>query len=148
MAFVLVVEANKTLAGRASDALNAVGHSCGWVSGADQAVALLRWRVPDLILLDQTLPGADGGALPQTLRRAADAPDLPIMLLTTGPLAEPHDTSIVDHIEKPFDPRYLVWRVNHALGNQVGRAADVAAPGAEEVPLRAENGRGRLRSMA
>jgi DNA-binding response OmpR family regulator len=115
MAFVLVIEANKTLAGRAADALNATGHSCGWVLGAGQAVTLLRWRAPDLILLDQGLPGADGGALPQTLRRAARVADLPIILLTTRPLAEPHDTSIADYIEKPFDPRYLVWRVNHAL---------------------------------
>jgi DNA-binding response OmpR family regulator len=148
MAFVLVIEANKTLAGRASDALNAVGHSCGWVSAAGPAVALLRWRVPDLVLLDQTLPGADGGALPQTLRRAAGVPELPIMLLTAGPLAEPHDTSIVDHIEKPFDPRYLVWRVNHALGNRAGRAADPGDPVAEDLPLRTGAVWGRLRSMA
>jgi DNA-binding response OmpR family regulator len=146
MAFVLVIEANKTLAGRASDALNAVGHSCGWVSAPGQAVALLRWRVPDLILLDQTLPGADGGALPQTLRRAANVPALPIVLLTSRPLAEPHDVSIVDHIEKPFDPRYLVWRVNHALGHQAHRAQ--SATESEDVPLRAATGFGRLRSMA
>ncbi len=53
--------------------------------------------------------------MPQTLRRAANAPDLPIILLTTGARGEPHDASIVDHIGKPFDPRYLVWRVDHAL---------------------------------
>jgi len=115
MAFVLVIEANNTLAGRAADALNAAGHACGWVLGPGQAVTLLRWRAPELVLLDQALPGADGGALPQTLRRAACVPDLPVILLTTRPLAEPHDTSIADYIEKPFDPRYLVWRVNHAL---------------------------------
>lgn len=148
MAFVLVIDGNKTLAGRASDALNAAGHACGWVLAAGQAVTLMRWRAPDLILLDQTLPGADGGALPQTLRRAASVPDLPIMLLTSRPLAEPHDTSIVDYIEKPFDPRYLVWRVNHALETRRSRRIsleDVIGDGAHP---QTDTSRAPLRSIA
>jgi len=148
MAFVRVSEENRTLAGRASDALNAAGHACGWVTAVPQAVTLLRWRAPDLILLDQGLPGADGGALPQTLRRAANVADLPIMLLTSRALAEPHDTSIVDHIEKPFDPRYLIWRVNHALETCRGRRLSVEDITGEEPDLQTANGSGPLRSMA
>ena len=83
MAFVLIVDANQTCANRASDVLNAVGHACGWVTTAEQAIALLRWRVPDVILLDQSIPGADGGTLPQQLRRIAGVAGLPIILLTT-----------------------------------------------------------------
>ena len=120
MAFVLIVEGSKALADRASDVLIESGHGCGWVPAAEPAVALLRWRAPGLVLLDQALPGADGGALPRTLRRAANSPDLPIILLTTRTAADPLDSSVTDQISKPFDPRYLVWRVNHALEAHAG----------------------------
>jgi DNA-binding response OmpR family regulator len=148
MAFVLVIEANKTIAGRASDALNAAGHACGWVLASGQAVTLLRWRAPNLILLDQTLPGADGGALPQTLRRAAGISDLPIVLLTSRPVAEPHDSSIVDYIEKPFDPRYLVWRVNHALETRPSRGLSIDDIRDDAPRFGADAGTARLRTVA
>lgn len=148
MAFVLVVEANRTLAGRASDALIAAGHACGWVSAAGQAATLLRWRAPDLILLDQGLPGADGGALPQALRRAANVPDLPIMLLTSEPMAEPRHPSIADLIEKPFDPRYLVWRVNHALETFARRPLSIGEAEDDESAAQASKEPGPLRSIA
>ncbi|HEY7808435.1 MAG TPA: response regulator [Croceibacterium sp.] len=148
MAFVLVIEANKTVAGRASDAINAAGHACGWVLAAGQAVTLLRWRAADLILLDQGLPGADGGALPQTLRRAAGVSDLPIVLLTSRPVAEPHDRSIVDYIEKPFDPRYLVWRVNHALETRPRRRLSLDDIRDDDPPYLAGTAPAPLRTVA
>jgi two-component system phosphate regulon response regulator PhoB len=148
MAFVLVIEANKTIAGRASDALNAAGHACGWVLAAGQAMTLLRWRAPDLILLDQGLPGADGGALPQTLRRAAGVSDMPIVLLTSRAVAEPHDSSIVDYIEKPFDPRYLVWRVNHALETRPRRGLSLDDIRDGGPRFDADAGPARLRTVA
>jgi DNA-binding response OmpR family regulator len=125
VAFVLIVDANQGHATRASDVLIAAGHACGWVTSAEQAVTLLRWRVPDLILLDQAIPGADGGNLPQRLRRTANVGDLPIILLTSGAAAlcvGSGDNAVLDDIRKPFDPGFLAWRVEHALGAQT--AAD------------------------
>ena len=118
MAFILIVDANQTYANRASDVLSAAGHACGWVTGAEQALALLRWRVPELILLDQAIPGADGGTLPHMLRRAANAPRLPIILLTTnhGPASIGSEgNAVLDEIRKPFDPGFLAWRVDTAF---------------------------------
>ena len=120
MAFVLVIEANKTIAGRASDAIIAAGHACGWVLAAGQAVTLLRWRAPDLILLDQGLPGADGGALPQTLRRATRMPDLPIILLTTESDEElkrqAKEAGATGWIVKPFKQDQLLAVVKKVTG--------------------------------
>ncbi len=56
MAFVLVIDGNHTLAARASDVLIAAGHACGWVTGIAQAMTLMRWRAPDLMLLDHNCP--------------------------------------------------------------------------------------------
>ena len=118
MAFVLIVDANQKHAARASDVLTASGHACGCVCSAEQAIALLRWRVPDLILLDRDIPGADGGTLPEKLRRVAGATDLPIILLTTGsdaPCRFESGEAVLDDIRKPFDPGFLAWRVDLAI---------------------------------
>lgn len=116
MAFILIVDANQVHATRASDALTAAGHACGCVASADQAIALLRWRVPDLVLLDQAVPGADGGSLPGTLRRVTEVTDLPIILLTSDS-SHPGEIgqAVLDDIRKPFDPGFLAWRVDSAL---------------------------------
>lgn len=132
MAFILIVDTNPMHASRVSDALISAGHTCGWVRSADQAITLLRWRMPDLILLDETIPGADGGTVPRRLRRAA-ANVLPIILLTTDSTHIPTDETVLDEIRKPFDPGFLVWRVGHALGTrlQVSASADPQKPTAD-----------------
>ena len=125
MTFILVVDANEALAVRASDALIAAGHACGWVNDGDKAIALLRWRAPDLVLLDRDADGAEYGHLPQALRRAAGRPGLPIILLAAASASaatdEYLDREVLDCIGKPFDPRFLVWRVNHALEESAAR---------------------------
>jgi DNA-binding response OmpR family regulator len=143
LAFVLIVDANQAQATRASDVLTAAGHACGCVSDAEQALTLLRWRVPELVLLDQAIPGADGGNLPQRLRRTAGASGLPIILMTSdasGASVGSGDNAVLDDIRKPFDPGFLAWRVAHALETH-------GAPAAAE-PV-AEDGAGgpRLRSL-
>lgn len=133
MAFVLIMDESKILAERASNVLIGAGHACGWVASAEQATGLLRWRTPDILLLDQAMPGARDGTLPDRLRHIARIPNLPIILLTTEAGAKPCDGSIVDHIQKPFDPRYLVWLVNHALEAHAGRPL-VFGEGSEDTP--------------
>ena len=123
MAFILIVDASQAHANRASDVLTAAGHACGCVAGAEQAIALLRWRVPDLVLLDQTIPGADGGTLPRQLRRITGVADLPIILLTSDSAGFPFrgaGSAVLDDIRKPFDPGFLAWRVESALEAHAG----------------------------
>jgi two-component system, OmpR family, phosphate regulon response regulator PhoB len=143
VAFVLIIDASQTHATRASDVLTAAGHACGYVNGAEQAIALLRWRVPDLVLLDQAIPGADGGTLPHKLRRIAGVVDLPIILLTTdSPAASLGEigNAVLDDIRKPFDPGFLAWRVNHAI--EAHRTASEPDEAADDEPTPA------LRSLA
>ena len=142
MAFVLIVDANQAYAGRASDVLSAAGHACGCVASAEQAIALLRWRAPELILLDQEIPGADGGTLPHRLRWITGVADLPIILLTSDSASASHGEigdAVLDDIRKPFDPGFLVWRVNHAL--------DARRTAREPAETETETKRG-LRSLA
>ena len=144
MPFILIVDANETHASRASDALSAAGHACGQVTNAEHAIALLRWRVPDLILLDQAIPGADGGTLPNKLRGIAGVAGLPIILLTTTSTSASlgaTGNAVLDDIRKPFDPGFLVWRVNLALDSRgacpLGESDEPLVVGPEtQAPLR------------
>lgn len=148
MAFVLIVDANERQANRVSDALIGAGHACGWVTTAEQACALLRWRVPDTVLLDQAIPGADGGSLPRRLRSVSGVADLPIILLATEALTAclGHGAdAVLDEIRLPLDPGFLVWRVNHAIEAHRGRPLD---DGDERLMFRKAEAGPSFRSLA
>ena len=83
---------------------------------------LLRLR-PDLILLDLMLPGEDGLAICQRLRKSDD---IPILMLTAK--ADPIDRVVGleigadDYLVKPFNPRELLARVRALLRRSRGLA--------------------------
>jgi two-component system phosphate regulon response regulator PhoB len=119
VAFILIVDSDASGAERAADALIAAGYACGWVCNAEQARTLLRWREPELILLDEDMPGQGDASLLRELRSTEQCRDTPIILLSTtagnGESWHLLPCAADDHIRKPFDPRFLVWRVNHAI---------------------------------
>ena len=127
MAFILIVESDESVSQRASDALTAAGHACGSVAAADEARTLLRWRNPELMLIDRDLAETSAEALLGELD--PDQRDIPIIMLSavggtgdgTGKIAH----GVQDCIRKPFDPRFLVWRVDHALEVHAAKARRV-----------------------
>ena len=127
MAFILIVEGDESISQRASDALTAAGHACGSVGAADEARTLLRWRNPELMLIDRDLAEVSAEQLLGEL--APDRRDIPIIMLSavggagdgTGKVAH----GVQDCIRKPFDPGFLVWRVDHALEVHAAKARRV-----------------------
>ena len=91
-------------------------------SGGALDQLLLRLR-PDLILLDLMLPGEDGLAICQRLRKSGD---IPILMLTAK--ADPIDRVVGleigadDYLTKPFNPRELLARVRALLRRSRGLA--------------------------
>ena len=81
-----------------------------------EAVAVIRDRgVPDLILLDITMPGMDGYQLCKLLRQSADTAEVPIIMLSgkdgffskvRGRMA-----GSTEYITKPFEPEGLLRAV-------------------------------------
>jgi two-component system alkaline phosphatase synthesis response regulator PhoP len=88
------------------------------VEAADGASALARLgrSAPDLVVLDVGMPGQDGFAVLQEIRRTSD---LPVIMLTAR--AEEVDRVVGltigadDYVTKPFSPRELVARVRAVL---------------------------------
>lgn len=86
--------------------------------GADARANLASFAF-DLVVLDVMMPGESGLDLTRALRRDADLPRVPVLLLTA--MSEPEDRvngleeGADDYLAKPFEPRELVLRIRNIL---------------------------------
>ena len=117
VAEVLVVDDDETVASVVVNYLQRAGHTTEQLGDGRAALDRLAVHLPDLIVLDLMLPGADGLEVCRRVR--AQWPDLPIVMLTA--LAEPDDRiaglelGADDYVTKPFSPRELALRVDSVL---------------------------------
>jgi two-component system KDP operon response regulator KdpE len=81
-----------------------------------QALAILRDRMPDLILLDVMMPELDGF---ETLQLIREISTVPVIMLTAKGEEEDRirglELGADDYVAKPFSPRELVSRVKAVL---------------------------------
>ena len=116
---ILIVDDDEIIARLASDILLDAGHACGWVPGGEQALDLLRWRRPDLLLLDQDMPGMTGSQVLRSLRSSADLYDLPVIMFTG--ISGKQDENAAYHngaqayLRKPFTAETLLREIDHLL---------------------------------
>jgi len=113
---VMVVEDDAPLRATLATSLHAHGYAVTEAASAEEAIVLTEQRAPDLLLLDLTLPGADGLV---ALRRLRAFTDVPIVVLTvrdgkTDKLAA-LDGGADDYVTKPFDLDELLARIRAAL---------------------------------
>jgi len=102
---VLVVEDDAPLAATLERVLVAEGHEVEVTGDGLDAVRRARARVPDLVVLDLMLPGADGVTVCRRMRETAQ---FPILMLTALSGAD-------DYLVKPFAYQELLARVRALL---------------------------------
>lgn len=119
MARILIADDDELIAELASEVLIDAGHASGWVTSAEAAWECARRKRPDILLLDQDMPGQSGLTLLRRLRGSPLLYDLPVIMFTGMNGAEDKAQAIYagaqDFISKPFDPALLVTRVNRLL---------------------------------
>ncbi len=119
MAHILVVDDDDIVAEHAAHVLMDAGHACGWVSDAKSALAVISKRRPDLLLLDQNMPGENGTTLLRRLRNSPKLYDLPVVMLTGAIGFKEEQIALYsgaqDYIRKPFGSKMLVYRINQIL---------------------------------
>lgn len=122
MAHILIVDDDELIAELASQVLIDAGHACGWVTSAEAAWKLLARKRPDVMLLDQDMPGMSGVTLLRKLRCSPDHYDLPVIMFTSMNGAQDEAQAIYagaqDFIRKPFDPRGLTSRIQRVLAKR------------------------------
>ena len=119
MAHILVIDDDEIVAELASEILISEGHACGWVTNTQDAERLLQWRRPDVLLLDDNMPGETGTALLRRLRQFPQFYDLPVIMFTAarshGDERRARFNGAQDYVRKPVDPKFLAWRVEETL---------------------------------
>lgn len=100
----------------------------------------------DLIVLDVMMPGEDGLALTQSLRKTMQTP---ILLLTakgeTGNRIEGLEAGADDYLAKPFEPKELLLRINAILRRMpAANIADTVPKVLSMGPIRYDIERGEL----
>jgi DNA-binding response OmpR family regulator len=119
MARILIADDDELIAELASEVLIDAGYACGWVTTATAAWKCVQKKRPDLLLLDQAMPGESGMTLLRRLRRSSVLYDLPVMMFTAMNGEQDQLQAIYagaqDFISKPFDPVNLVARVRRIL---------------------------------
>jgi DNA-binding response OmpR family regulator len=127
VARLLLVEDDHRISEPLRAALVAEGFAVEAAETGEDALARIDDELPDLVLLDLTLPGIDGLEVCRRLR--VDHPALPIVMLTAR--AEEVDvvvglgTGADDYVTKPFRVAELVARIRARL--RAGAAGGAAA---------------------
>jgi DNA-binding response OmpR family regulator len=116
MANVLIVDDDPTVREVVAAYLLASGHACREAADGEAALAAVRDRTPDLVVLDVMLPGVGGLEVCRRLRQTGN---VPIVMLTALGAEEERVAGLElgadDYITKPFSPRELVLRVDSVL---------------------------------
>lgn len=115
MARILIADDDELIAELASEVLIDAGFACGWVTSASAAWTCVQKKRPDLLLLDQSMPGESGMTLLRRLRRSSALYDLPVIMFTAMSGEQDELQAIYagaqDFVSKPFEPADLVARV-------------------------------------
>jgi DNA-binding response OmpR family regulator len=124
---VLVIDDDASIVRVLARLLREDGHTVDTANDGPAALALIEYRIPDLILLDASLPTIGGVALCRQLRAMAVTADTPIIMLTGTDTQERRDQAAGagadDFIGKPYDPAVLRACVRTWIG-QRHRSAD------------------------
>jgi two-component system phosphate regulon response regulator PhoB len=134
---VLIVEDEPAILEMIAVNLEHAGHAPLRARSVEEADALIREALPDMVVLDWMLPGESGVVFARRLRADRRTKDIPIILLTAR--ADEQDKILGleagadDYITKPFSPKELVARIKAVLRR---RAPELTADAVEIGGLR------------
>jgi DNA-binding response OmpR family regulator len=121
---ILVVEDEPSIAEVVGLYLRRAGYQVTAVSDGREALDMLARQLPDLVVLDLMLPGADGLEITRWLRERGDTP---IIMLTARREERDRIAGLEmgadDYVVKPFSPQELVSRVRAVLRRVRGSGA-------------------------
>ena len=134
---ILVVEDNLVNQEVARGLLEALGHRCDIAPDGAEALAMLRRRRYDAVLMDCQMPGMDGFSATRAIRElqaqgVLGPPRIAIMAVTAHALAGDRerclDAGMDDYLTKPFTIESLAAALQRVLASGQGAEAGLASP--------------------
>lgn len=121
---ILLVEDDPDIQTVAAMVLRTVGgFEVSICASGSEALDRCRELSPDMVLLDVMMPGMDGPATLDALRRVPEMRDVPVVFMTAR--AQPYEVAryrslgVADVIVKPFDPTSLSDEVRSVWARSV-----------------------------
>ncbi len=119
---ILLVEDDPLQTVIVCDLLRDAGARVDAVGTLTEGRARLRGALPDLLLLDRTLPDGEGLSLCEEIRAVPELRELPVILLTARTSIEDRVAGLMcgadDYIPKPFHPKEFLARIHGCLRTQ------------------------------
>lgn len=116
---ILIVNDTTTELSSLTEILHKSGYITRPVTSARQAVSAIEAFIPDLILMDTSMPEIDGSMFCSMLKKSVKTRDIPIIFIsalnTTQDRIKCYQAGAVDFIEKPYDTEELMLRINTHL---------------------------------
>jgi len=129
---LLVVDDDPDMLRLLSMRLHSAGYQVTAVTSAESALTQLEIEHPQLVLSDVRLPGRDGLALFDEIRKRH--PSLPVILLTAhGTIPDAVEATargVFTYLTKPYDARELLEKIGQALA--LGAPASTPSKGSDE----------------
>jgi len=95
------------------------GYDFAFATSGQQALEMVRRELPDLILLDISMPEMDGFTVCRRLKEVPESEGIPIIFLTakieTSDIVKGFEAGAVDYITKPFNSQELLSRIGTHL---------------------------------
>jgi CheY-like chemotaxis protein len=121
---LLLVEDNEDNRIIYSTVLRHLGYEVVEALDGVQAIELARSVLPDLILMDISIPEVDGWEATRILRQDPTTKDIPIVALTAHALADDREKATAlgfnSYLAKPVEPRTVVAEVRRWIGGPAG----------------------------
>lgn len=127
MSKILIVEDDTTLADTLADNLAEEGHEVLTAHDGESGLALIRAKLPDLIVLDIMLPILDGLSVCRIIRKDQTTMHIPIIMLTARGTEVDKivglESGADDYIVKPFGLGEFLARVRAVMRRMPGRTS-------------------------
>ncbi|MCM1244014.1 MAG: response regulator transcription factor [Roseburia sp.] len=109
---IAIVEDDREISRQLEEFLENNGYDCMTVTDYDDAAEQIAQGGADMVLLDLTLPGADGAGILRTLRKSSDIP----VIIVTSKNTEMDEVICMsygadDFIAKPYNPAILLLHI-------------------------------------
>lgn len=118
---VLIADDDRSLRVGLKQALGSDGLTIREAENGEQAIAICRREIPDLILMDAVMPETDGFSACKQIRSMPQGVDVPILMITgledEVSVARAFSSGATDYIPKPVNFSVLRQRVSRLLEN-------------------------------